>query len=254
VVITGVSPRSLGETLAVAIARHAPAKLILASRTKAKLDQVAEQIAQNSPNVRPPVLVELDLSSQKATRRAAAEITGHVKDISLLINNAGVVASERRETADGIEQTFGVNHMGHFLLTSLLTPLLLVGAEQSGKPGSTRVVNVTSLGYRLSPLRFHDYNFEGKPIPAEEEPSANIPSYMKPDPNAGREYYAFTAYGQSKTANILHAVSLNEKLGNKGIRAFAVHPGCKSAVGIALWGLSTDFRIRQLSGPTSLAI
>ena len=126
------------------------------------------------------------------------------------------------------------------LLTSLLTPLLLAGAERSGKPGMTRVVNVTSLGYRLSPLRFHDYNFEGKPIPIEEEPPSSIPAYMKPAP--GREYYAFTAYGQSKTANILHAVSLNEKLGSRGVKAFAVHPGCKSLVDIAFWCLTTDFK------------
>jgi NAD(P)-dependent dehydrogenase (short-subunit alcohol dehydrogenase family) len=69
-----------------------------------------------------------------------------------------------------------------------------------------------------------------------EEPIKGIPNHMKPDLSAGRPYYSFTAYGQSKTANILHAVSLNQKLKSKGIRAFAVHPG-------SIW---TDFS-RNLS-------
>jgi NAD(P)-dependent dehydrogenase (short-subunit alcohol dehydrogenase family) len=60
-----------------------------------------------------------------------------------------------------------------------------------------------------------------------EQPATGIPKHMKPDLSAGRPYYGFTSYGQSKTANILHAVSLNERLGKKGIRAFAVHPGCE---------------------------
>jgi NAD(P)-dependent dehydrogenase (short-subunit alcohol dehydrogenase family) len=139
------------------------------------------------------------------------------------------VPSDLRETAEGIELQFGTNHIGHFLFTSLLTPLLQASTRKSA-PGSTKVVNVTSAGYRLSPIRFHDYNFTGQPIPPEEEPLAGLPEHMKPDPKAGRPYYVFTAYGQSKTANILHAVSLNERLGGEGIQAFAVHPGCKSYV------------------------
>lgn len=210
----------------MAIARHAPAKLILASRTRAKLQQVAEQITEASPGLTPHI-VELNLSSQASTRKAAAEVSKLVGHIDILINNAAVVTSERCETEEGIELQFGTNHIGHFLFTSLLTPLLLAGAEHSGKTGSTRVVNTTSLGYRLSPVRFHDYSFEGKPVPPGEEPAAGIPAHMKPDPAAGRPYYVFTSYAQSKSANILHAVSLNQKLGGKGVKAFAVHPGCE---------------------------
>lgn len=101
-VITGVSPKSLGETVAVAVARHAPANLILASRTKAKLEQVAKQITEVSPNVNVS-LVELDLSSQVATRQAADAVSTLVDHIDILINNAAVVTSERTETAEGIE-------------------------------------------------------------------------------------------------------------------------------------------------------
>lgn len=226
VVITGVSPKSLGETLAVTIARHSPATLILASRTLSKLEAVAKSVRQTSSQV-DPKLVVLDLGSLKSVRQAAADISQLVESIDVLINNAAVVSSERRETADGLEQTFGTNHVGHFLFTSLLTPLLLAGAKQAGQAGTTRVVNVTSLGYRLSPIRFHDYNFEGKQVPSEEEPPQGLPAHMKPNLADNRPYQGFCAYGQSKTANILHCVALNQKLGSKGIKAFAVHPGCK---------------------------
>lgn len=170
-------------------------------------------------------LVVLDLASLESTRNAAAEISRQVDHIDVLINNAAVVSSERRETAEGIEQTFGVNHVGHFLLTSLLTPLLLAAAAKSKESGLTRVVNVSSLGYRLSPIRFHDYNFEGKEVPVEEQPPMKLPSHM----SIGKDmpYGPFPAYGQSKTANILHCVSLNQKLDAKGVKAFGVHPGCR---------------------------
>ena len=185
VVITGVSPRSLGESLATAIARHSPARLILASRTKTKLERVALQIADLSPNLK-PTLIELDLSSREAIHRAAAEILNSIEYIDTLFNNAAVVTSERQLTADGIELQFGTNHIGHFLFTSLLTPLLLAGAKRSGHPGTTRAVNVTSAGYRLSPVRFHDYNFEGKPVPSHEAPPVSLPSHLKPDPIGGK--------------------------------------------------------------------
>lgn len=223
-VITGVSPKSLGETLATVLARHQPSHLILASRTRSKLEQVAKHISSDV-NVD---LVELNLSSQTAIREATAEITRLVDRIDIIINNAGVVTSERCETTEGLELQFGTNHIGHFLFTAQLTPLLINAARHTGNPGATRIVNVTSLGYVLSPVRFHDYNFAGQPVPPEEEPMAGIPNHMKPDLNEGRPYYGFTAYGQSKTCQILHAWGINERLGGEGIRAFAVHPGCKT--------------------------
>jgi NAD(P)-dependent dehydrogenase (short-subunit alcohol dehydrogenase family) len=215
--------KSLGECLASTIAQHAPKTLILASRTVSKLEAVA-QLVKKETNLSPSI-VELDLSSKDSIHRAAAQVTKIVNHIDILINNAAVVSSERRETIDGLELTFGTNHIGHFLWTTLLTPLLLESAEST--PGSTRIVNVTSLGYRLSPVRFHDYNFEGKPVPLEEEPPKGLPPHMKPDMSQNRRYQGFCAYGQSKTANILHCVSINERYRMKGLNAFAVHPGCK---------------------------
>ena len=130
VVITGVSTKSLGETLATALARHSPTNLILASRTLSKLESVASLVKKASPLVKPRLVV-LNLGSQKAIRKAATEISQLVSHVDILINNAAIVSSERRETTDGLEQTFGTNHVGHWLFTSLLTPLLLTGAERS---------------------------------------------------------------------------------------------------------------------------
>ncbi|KAK0249719.1 hypothetical protein B0A54_03429 [Friedmanniomyces endolithicus] len=224
ILITGVSPISLGESTALAIARHGPTKLLLASRTELKMAEVADKIAKINPNVKVELIV-VDLSSQTDIRTAARKVFHLTARLDVLINNAAVVTSARSETLEGIELQFGTNHIGHHLLTSLLTPLLLAGAEASGTRGTTRIVNVSSMGYRLSPIRFHDYNFEGKPVPPEEEPPKGIPAHMKPDVAAGRPYYGFTAYGQSKTANILHAVALKERLSSRGVQAFAVHPG-----------------------------
>jgi NAD(P)-dependent dehydrogenase (short-subunit alcohol dehydrogenase family) len=216
--------KSLGETLSTTIAKYSPDNLILASRTPSKLEAVAKLVKETSGF--DASTVELDLSSQASIRKAALEVASLVSHIDILINNAAVVSSSRRESKDGLELTFGTNHIGHWLWTSLLTPLLL---PQSDRPSrASRVVNVTSLGYRLSPIRFHDYNFEGKPVPTEEEPPKGLPPHMKPNMAENRPYQGFCAYGQSKTANILHCVSLNERYSTRGLRAFAVHPGCET--------------------------
>ena len=227
VVITGVSPQSLGAQLASTLARHHPSTLVLASRTRSKIEEVTKSVKQTSPNV-DLKLVELDLGDQRSIRKAASEVFRLVDHVDILINNAAVVSSERRQTVDGLEQTFGTNHIGHFYFTSLLTPLLLAAATKASVPGITRIVNVTSLGYRLSPVRFHDYNFEGKEVPPEEAPAASLPAHMKPSLVENRPYQGFCAYGQSKTGNVLHCVSLNQRYGGQGIRAFAVHPGCEA--------------------------
>jgi NAD(P)-dependent dehydrogenase (short-subunit alcohol dehydrogenase family) len=86
---------------------------------------------------------------------------------------------------------------------------------------------ITSNGHRFSPIRFHDYNFEGKPIPPEEEPGAQamIDRGLSAPVFDEDHYDRFVAYGQSKTANILFALSLRTKLAREGIQAISVHPG-----------------------------
>ncbi|KAI5252055.1 metallopeptidase MepB [Aureobasidium subglaciale] len=217
VLITGVSPKSIGQKLAINISQHRPECIILASRTSSKLDTVANKIRELCPDVAVSTVI-LDLSSQASVRRAADEISRLVDRIDILINNAAVVDSELGYTKEGIEMQFGVGHVGHFLFTTLLLPLLEASAKDS--QGATRVINVSSEGHRIGPVRLHDYNFEGKEVP-EEELSPRKEARMKD----GQKYSVWVAYGQTKSANILFSLALNDRLGTKGIRSYAVHPG-----------------------------
>jgi NAD(P)-dependent dehydrogenase (short-subunit alcohol dehydrogenase family) len=167
--------------------------------------------------------VLLDLMSQESVKSAATSVTKITNKLDVIVNNAGIMTPERSWTKEGIEAQFGSNHIGHFLFTNLLSSLLLNSAKSS-TGGATRVVNLTSLGHRLSPVRFHDYNFEGKEIPDEEKHIELPPMFAKKNEDG---YNGFVAYGQAKSANILYSVCLTNKLKDKGIVSYAVHPGCK---------------------------
>jgi NAD(P)-dependent dehydrogenase (short-subunit alcohol dehydrogenase family) len=223
VVITGVSPNSIGQTLSINIAKQQPKLLILASRTASKLDAVVSEIKKEAPEASVETVI-MDLSSQASVTKATATIAKLVDRIDMLINNAAVVDSELRYTAEGIEMQFGVGHIGHFLFTNQLMPLLEASAKAS-ENGATRIINVSSEGHRLGPVRFSDYNFEGKLVP-EDEQSPRKEARLK----EGQQYSVWLAYGQVKSANILFSVGLNKRLGDKGIRSYAVHPGGKSAL------------------------
>lgn len=184
---------------------------------------MATDIRKSTPTVLISTVV-LDLSSQSSIRDAAKEILSIVDRIDLLINNAGVMTPELTHTKEGIEMQFGTNYIGHFLLTNLLMSEISVAAKGSSS-GSTRIINVTSQGHRLSPVRFHDYNFEGKPMPDEEQPPSGLPEFFLP--KNGQIYSGFLAYGQCKTANILFSIALTERLEKQGIHSYAVHPGCR---------------------------
>jgi NAD(P)-dependent dehydrogenase (short-subunit alcohol dehydrogenase family) len=157
--------------------------------------------------------VALDLMSLASVRAAAKEITSLLGSdhLDLVINNAGLMTLTRTTTAEGIEGQFGACHIGHFLLTNLLLPRLSFDA---------RVVNLTSLGHRISPMRFSDYNITGKNVPAEETNPNPLPDLYTKTTEDG--YNGWVAYGQAKTANILYTVGLNKR----GVRSLAVHPGC----------------------------
>jgi NAD(P)-dependent dehydrogenase (short-subunit alcohol dehydrogenase family) len=223
VVIVGVSPQSLGESMTAALATHSPSLLVLASRTKTKIEVVASKVKAEHPDLRIEQ-VELDLSSFDSIRRGAEAINGRVEQIDILINNAAVVTSTHEYTKDGLELQFGTNHVGPFLLTNLLMPKLLKAAQNS-PPGSTRVINVTSQGHIISPIRYSDHKFQKRPedIPADERPMSRPGVSFDPPP--GETYVAFVAYGQSKTANILMSLYLNEHLSKAGLQSIATHPG-----------------------------
>ncbi|KAK3319603.1 hypothetical protein B0T19DRAFT_269566 [Cercophora scortea] len=197
ILITGVSPGGLGAVFAETISKAQPGLLILAGRTPSKVQQTADAVTKTHPGVKTRTL-HLDLGSLQGARDAAAEMNGwtDVPAIDVLVNNAGIMATDFKLTPDGVECQFATNHLAPFLFTNLI-----MGKVVAAK--APRVVNVSSDGHRLNHVRFDDYNFRG-----------------------GETYNKWFAYGQSKTANMLFALSLAEKLGQKkGLLAFSLHPG-----------------------------
>ena len=131
-----------------------------------------------------------DLSSLAAVRDLAERILSEYDRLDVLVNNAGIIVQERKESEDGYELTFAVNYLSHFLLTSLLLPLLKDSAP-------ARVVNVASAGQ--SPIDFDD-------------------------PMLERGYDAMRAYSQSKLAQIMFTFELAERLSGTGVSVNALHP------------------------------
>ena len=156
ILTTGVSPGGLGATFVETIAAAQPSLLILAGRTVGKIEETANTIKATHPGVEVRVL-ELDLSSFAAVRKAADTVLGwvDVPKIDVLVNNAGVMGIEWARSVDGFEMTFVVNHLGHFLFTNLIMSKILASE-------APRVVNVSSEGHRFNPIRWGDYNFHVK--------------------------------------------------------------------------------------------
>lgn len=191
-VITGANS-GLGLQTALAIARKR-GHVVMACRNVEKAERAAELVREQAPGAAPYV-VPLDLGDLDSVRRAATEIEHRYARIDVLCNNAGVMAIPRRETASGFEVQFGTNHLGHFALTGLLLERLL------GTPGA-RVVNVSSLMHRYGKMRFDDLHGQ-------------------------RSYEKWSAYAQSKLANLLFTFELARRLSSRGrsLMSVATHPG-----------------------------
>jgi NAD(P)-dependent dehydrogenase (short-subunit alcohol dehydrogenase family) len=129
-----------------------------------------------------------------SVRDCARQIHDITDGVDILINNAGVMATPQEQTSDGFERQFGTNHLGHFLLTRELLDLL-------GADGGGRVVCLSSAGHWGSDVDLDDPNYRSRP------------------------YEKWEAYGQSKTANALHAHELSLRYRDDNISAFSVHPG-----------------------------
>jgi NAD(P)-dependent dehydrogenase (short-subunit alcohol dehydrogenase family) len=152
ILITGVTPGSLGAYFAEAVAKHQPQLIILAARDVAKAETTAQAIVASSPDVKTRTL-KLDLSSQTQVRAAAKEVNAYEEAIDVVVNSAGIMACPYGTSEDGIEMHFATNHIGHFLFVNLIMDKILAS------PSGGRVVSVSSGGHRLSPVRFDDVGY-----------------------------------------------------------------------------------------------
>lgn len=144
-------------------------------------------------------IMELDLTSLASVRRFATAFQAKYDRLDGLVNNAGVAVQTEGRTEDGFEMDFGVNHLGHFLLTELLLDMLKASAP-------SRIICVSSVAHAgmtgiFGEIDFDDLNFNNK------------------------EWRFGQAYANSKFANVLHALDLSQRLEGTGVSAFSVHPG-----------------------------
>jgi NAD(P)-dependent dehydrogenase (short-subunit alcohol dehydrogenase family) len=193
-VVTGANS-GLGYETALALAAHG-AQVTMAVRDTAKGDAAAQQIRAQAPQASIEVR-RLDLADLASIDEFAwLWRESHPDGLDMLINNAGIMAIPRRETADGFEMQLGTNHLGHFALTGRLLDAI--------RPEG-RIVTVSSQAHRMGRMDFDDLMGE-------------------------RKYGAWRAYGQSKLANLLFMRSLAERLERAGstIASVAAHPGFAS--------------------------
>ena len=192
-VVTGANS-GLGLVVARELARRG-ALVVLACRNMEKGRAALAEVAAAASGPEPE-LEELDLASLDSVRDFTERFRAKHDGLDLLINNAGVMASPRRLTEDGFELHLGTNHLGHFVLTRLLLPLM-EGREDA------RVVTVSSNAHKtVRGIAFDNLNGD-------------------------RRYFRWNAYGQSKLANLLFALELDRRLRERGstVKSVAAHPG-----------------------------
>ena len=171
------------------------ASVVLGCRNQARGEEAVAKVVESTGNERATML-QLDLASKASIEAATARVLETHPAVHILVNNAGLILSERRQTQDGFEQTFGVNHLGHFLFTDGLLSRMKENAP-------SRIVNVASEAYRIASggLDMDDLQFKQ------------------------RGYSGFRAYGASKLANILYTQALARRLEGTGVVVHSLHPG-----------------------------
>ncbi len=136
-------------------------------------------------------LILCDLGDYDSIRSFAREVKERFGRLDILVNNAGFISLDRQETKEGLERQFGINHVGHFLLTTELIDIM---------PSGGRVVNVASGAHKTGKIHFDDINLH-------------------------KGFNVFKAYSQSKLANVLFTRELSRRLADKGITVNCCHPG-----------------------------
>ncbi|CAD6207187.1 GSCOCG00010156001-RA-CDS [Cotesia congregata] len=176
-------------------------EVIIACRRKEAGEKTIDKIRASGITEGKAKVYVLDNSSLDSVKKFANDIKKDYDKIHVLINNAGVMFTPYKETKDGFEQQWGVNYLSHFLLTSLLMPLLQnAGTEEN----FARVINISSCAHHLGTINFDDINY-----------------------NKRKPFLTYCAYGQSKLAQVIftetlrHIINKNELF----VKTYAVHPG-----------------------------
>jgi len=188
--VTGATS-GIGKVTALELARRG-AVVVLVGRSEARSQATVSQIRQQTANPSVDFLLA-DLSSQQEIRRLVREFESRYSRLDVLVNNAGAIMLSRRESVDGIEMTFALNHLAYFLLTNLLLDRL-----KSSAPA--RIVNVASNSHERAKLDFDDLQNR-------------------------KRYWGFRAYAWSKLENILFSYELARRMEGTGVTVNALHPG-----------------------------
>jgi NAD(P)-dependent dehydrogenase (short-subunit alcohol dehydrogenase family) len=196
-VVTGANT-GIGKVTALELARRG-ARVVLACRSAEKTEPVIAEIAKATGSSQLE-FAPLDLADLASVRACAENLIANGRPIDVLVNNAGLVA--RGLTKDGFELTWGVNHLGHYLLTRLLL-------DHIGKNGGGRIVNVASAAH---------YRCKGIDWKAQQEKTKSVS--------------AFKEYTVSKLSNVLFTKELARRMGARPITTYSLHPG---AVATDVW-------------------
>ncbi|MCO5243960.1 MAG: SDR family NAD(P)-dependent oxidoreductase, partial [Anaerolineae bacterium] len=188
--VTGATS-GIGQVTAAALAAQG-AHVIVVGRNRAKAQQVVGEIRRQTGNDAVWYLLA-DFSDLQQVRELAAAFSAQYSQLDVLVNNAGTYFNTRHPAPGGVEMTFHVNHLAHFLLTNLLLDTLTASAP-------ARIVNVTSRAHEYDNMDFDDLGFE-------------------------RSYFGMKAYARSKLANLLFTYELARRLAGSGVTVNAVHPG-----------------------------
>jgi NAD(P)-dependent dehydrogenase (short-subunit alcohol dehydrogenase family) len=192
VIVTGGNS-GIGFETAAALA-GAGARVVVTARDGRRGARAVERLGAAAPRGSVELSV-FDLASLESVRAGAEDLLGRLERIDVLVNNAGLMLSDRRQTVDGYEMTFQINHLGPFLLTCLLL-------ERIRSSAPARIVNVSSTAHQTARrgLDFADLQSTGS-------------------------YRGMQVYGRTKLANILFTAELARRLAGSGVTANALHPG-----------------------------
>ncbi|SIT00998.1 SDR family NAD(P)-dependent oxidoreductase [Belliella pelovolcani] len=198
-------------------------QIFILARNKQKAENLVKDLKTDASQK--CIFIYCDLTDMDSVVSAAQELSNHCDQLDVLINNAGGIFKQKEITMDQFETSLSANHLGHFLLTNKLLPLLL-------NSNVAKIINVSSEAHRAAKVRFSDLNYKEN------------------------SYSAFGAYANVKLFNILFTKSLVELYGDKGLKSYALHPGVvktnfgsdTSGIFAFLWKLATPFMISAEDG------